>query len=164
MDDPVAAVEARIATELQRVSGARRAGLQVVPPAPYLRRHLAEHAAAGDVLGADVLRPDFVPFLDATRLRPLVTKAITSRSPGHDSALLDSWRRAAHAWTWDSPPANADALAFWSVALPCLTPQSADSGRPSGSQPRSPEVKSSAATPTRCTRSLPLSSSVAWWR
>jgi WD40 repeat protein len=30
---------------------------------------------------------------------------------------MEAWRRAAHMWSWDSPGANADALAFWCAAL-----------------------------------------------
>ena len=48
--DETVAVEARIAEELLRLTRVRRVGGQVLPPAPYMRRHTVEHAAAGQML------------------------------------------------------------------------------------------------------------------
>jgi hypothetical protein len=48
--DETVAVEARIAEELLRLTRCRRVGSQVVFPAPYVRRHAVEHAAAGQML------------------------------------------------------------------------------------------------------------------
>jgi WD40 repeat protein len=64
------------------------------------------------------LSAEFLPFVDAARLRPLVAhprrkEENEQRSPG----LVETWRRAAHVWNWGSPGANADALAFWCAAL-----------------------------------------------
>lgn len=116
--DETVAVEARIAEELLRLTRPRRVGSQVAPPAPYGRRHAVEHAAAGQMLDERYLSAEFLPFVDAARLRPLVA----DRRRGNQSSLgrpglMEVWRRAAHVWSWGSPGANADALAFWCAAL-----------------------------------------------
>jgi hypothetical protein len=113
--DATVAVEARIAEELLRLTRGRRVGSQVVPPAPYLRRHAVEHAAAGQILDERYLSAEFLPFADAARLRPLV--AHRRRDKQSSPGLVEAWRRAAHVWSWGSPGANADALAFWCAAL-----------------------------------------------
>jgi hypothetical protein len=43
--DELRAVERRITRELSRLTDPRRVGGHLVPPPPYVRRHLAEHAA-----------------------------------------------------------------------------------------------------------------------
>ncbi len=113
--DETVAVEARIAEELLRLTRGRRAGSQVLPPAPYVRRYAVEHAAAGQMLDERYLSAEFLPFVDASRLRPLV--AHRRRDKQSSPGLVEAWRRAAHVWSWGSPGANADALAFWCAAL-----------------------------------------------
>jgi hypothetical protein len=49
-DDVVVAVEARVAESLLDLTRPRRIGGQMLASAPYVRRHLVEHAAAGRVL------------------------------------------------------------------------------------------------------------------
>jgi hypothetical protein len=66
-------VERRIAGELARLSAPREIGGQVVAPAPYVRRHLAEHAAAGQILNDRTLTDEFLPYLDLPRLRAAST-------------------------------------------------------------------------------------------
>lgn len=70
--DETVAVEARIAEELLRLTRVRRVDSQVVPPVPYVRRHAVEHAAADQMLDERYLSSEFLPFMDAARLRPLV--------------------------------------------------------------------------------------------
>ena len=105
------AVERRIATELARLASPTEvAGQQLAPP-PYLRRHLAEHAAAGDVLNDHTLPRDFLPYLDLPRLRA----AITSTAGG--LTALRALRRATHQWDFNQPHSNEDALQMWAAAL-----------------------------------------------
>ncbi|MFJ5731540.1 WD40 repeat domain-containing protein [Streptomyces paradoxus] len=74
---------------------------------PYVRRHLAEHAAAGGVLGDRLLSAQFLPYADAERLR-----AVLAQAQPVDDAVLGLWRQVAHACRWEDPAANADALRF----------------------------------------------------
>jgi hypothetical protein len=71
--DDVAAIEARIAEELLRLTRPRRVGNQVLPPPSYVCRHAVEHAAEGQVLDDRLLSAEFLPFIDAGRLRPLLS-------------------------------------------------------------------------------------------
>ena len=114
MVEDVAEVEARIAEALLPLIAPQRVGSALLPPPAYVRRHLVEHAAAGGVLDDRVLSETFLPFVDATRLRPLQpSPAVSERG----NALLRAWRHAAHRWRWDSSDANADALAFRMAGL-----------------------------------------------
>ncbi len=112
--DESVAVEARIAESLLPLTRVREVGGQVLPPAPYVRRHAVEHAAAGGVLDGRYLSAGFLPFVDAARLRPLLAGRAVGTEPS--SGLADVWRRAAYAWRWDSPGSNADTLGFWCTA------------------------------------------------
>ena len=106
----VAEVEARIADELARlIQPERLAGRRA--PSAYVRRHLVEHAVAGGVLDQRILSVDFLPFADAGRLRALT--AGPAFSAGDAGPLLQLWRRAAHAWSWESPAGNASTLSVW---------------------------------------------------
>ena len=76
---------------------------------PYVRRHLASHAAAGSILEESILNPETLPYLDEARLSGLLR--LTEAPPG--SALwlwLGAWRTVKHRWSWDDPDANAAAL------------------------------------------------------
>ncbi|HEX6075961.1 MAG TPA: hypothetical protein VFZ32_11950, partial [Micromonosporaceae bacterium] len=111
--DEIAEVEARITGELTRlIEPGRMAGRPTLPPA-YVRRHLVEHAAAGGVLDERILTADFLPFVDAGRLRALTAG---DASAGDAGSLLRVWRRAAHTWSWESPAGNASALSVWAYA------------------------------------------------
>src|SRR4051794_17856120 len=114
MIEDVAGVEARIAEALLPLTAPQRVGSTVLPPPPYVRRHLVEHAAAGEVLDDRVLFEAFLPFVDAPRLRPLQPTPETSERA---AALRRAWRHAAHRWRWDASAANADALAFRMTGL-----------------------------------------------
>jgi WD40 repeat protein len=79
------------------------------PPHPYVRRHLASHAAAGHILDESVLNPDTLPYLDEARLSGLLR--LTEAPPGSGLwAWLGAWRSVRHRWSWDDPDANAAAL------------------------------------------------------
>lgn len=56
------AVEARITKTLRALIDDQN--LTEHPPAPYLRRHLAEHAAAGGLLNRQVITRQLLPWLD----------------------------------------------------------------------------------------------------
>lgn len=103
--DPRTAVEARIAQALLP-----RGEPALAPPTPYVRRHLVEHAAAGNRL-AELTTATLLPYVDAGRLR-----ALLRQNPSATGRLLDVWHRAAHAWDFADPAANADTLRFWAVA------------------------------------------------
>lgn len=93
-------------------------GNQIFPPAPYVRRHAVEHSAAGQLLDERFFSAEFLPFVCAARCgrcSPIegTTDKVVQGRPG----LVETWCRAAHAWDWDSPGANTDALGFWCAAL-----------------------------------------------
>ena len=114
-DDRVA-VEARIAAELLRLTRPRLSHGQVIPPPPYVRRHAVEHAAAGNALDDRFLSAEFLPYVDAPRLRVL-NIAVSHLGPGAAAVgLADVWRKVAHAWNWEDPAANESALEFWAAA------------------------------------------------
>ena len=82
------------------------------PPAPYLRRHLAEHAAAGRRLNRQVITSQLLPWLDIARLRAIFTT--TQPSELRDIALLT--RSVTHLWDSQRPDRNAVALSLWAAA------------------------------------------------
>ncbi|MFG2042163.1 hypothetical protein, partial [Dactylosporangium sp. NPDC048998] len=105
--DPTSEVQVRITDALAGLLS-NRSGASGATPAAYVRRHLVEHAAAGGVLDERILTPRFLPYVDAPRLRGLTPTWHTSAGV----ALWRAWRHIAHAWRWDCPAANLDALAF----------------------------------------------------
>ena len=116
----VRAVEVRIARELARLVDPQRLGAQLVPPVPYIRRHAVEHAAAGGVLDERFLTPEFLPYVDATRLRRLDVARGRQRRDGSGMELADrfrAWRQLAHCWEWDEPSSNADAYEYWMAGI-----------------------------------------------
>ncbi len=130
-------VEARIAGELARLALPRRVAGRLIPPAPYVRRHAIEHAAAGGVLDSQFISLDFLPFVDAARLRGLSVGAVAATGLQIRAvALMKVWRQVAHGWEWESPNANANAnanasaLAFWAACagLPLVRGPSRISG------------------------------------
>lgn len=75
---------------------------------PYVRRHLASHAAAGQVLDS-VIDAETLPWLDHHRLAELMR--LTQPEPNSSEwVLLGAWRSVKHRWSWDDPVANAAAL------------------------------------------------------
>ena len=107
------AVEARIATELARLAHPRQSGGQPLAPAPYVRRHLSEHAAAGHQINDHILPRTFLPYVDLPRLRAALGATDgTMRLP-----LLPALRRASHLWNYNNPQANDTALHMWATAL-----------------------------------------------
>ncbi|MFB6848172.1 hypothetical protein ACFCXS_25445 [Streptomyces sp. NPDC056373] len=65
------AVEGRITDALSRLTRSRKvAGDDVSPPA-YVRRHAVEHAAAAGGVDQRLITSDFLPYIDAERLRSL---------------------------------------------------------------------------------------------
>jgi hypothetical protein len=128
----VRAVEARICRSLGALAEPTVAGGRVLPPPAYIRRHLADHAAAGDSF-SEVVSTSFLPFVDALRLKAgLVGVRGAARISPSAGALMESWLQAAYVWDWDAPEANATALALWAAsgcesvgpALTSLTPAS----------------------------------------
>jgi WD40 repeat protein len=95
-------IEARIATRLAALSAGAPGG-SALPPAAYLRRHLVEHAAVGNLLG-DVLDPSFMPYVDAVRLRSAIAEHGLS---GWENEHFRVWRRVAHRWNYERPASNA---------------------------------------------------------
>ncbi|MFI7118819.1 AAA family ATPase [Amycolatopsis sp. NPDC049868] len=103
--DPPAAAEARIAAALADLMGPGT-------PPTYVRRHIVEHAAAGGVLDDRFLKPDFLPYVDAARLR-----SVTARISTPEDRLLRHWRSTPQRSTLDSVAINADALRFRLAAV-----------------------------------------------
>jgi hypothetical protein len=105
-----AAVEARITKMLRALIDDQ--DLTEHPPAPYLRRHLAEHAAAGGRLNRQVITSQLLPWLDIARLRAIFTA--TQPSELRDIALLT--RSVRHLWDRHRPDRNAIVLSLWAAA------------------------------------------------
>ena len=105
--------EARIADALLPLTRTRTEPGRARGPAPYLRRHLVEHAAAGGILNGSTLTADFLPYADADRVR-----ANHHAATGKElQEQLTAFTRVAHAWNWDDPEANRAMLDFERVAL-----------------------------------------------
>jgi WD40 repeat protein len=105
-------VEARIAAELRDLARERvGVGGMRLPPEPYVRRHLADHALAGGVLEDGFLPQSFIPYLDISRLQSILAR--------HSRSLGDILSRVlptiAHLWDWDHPDANAAAIETWAA-------------------------------------------------
>jgi WD40 repeat protein len=103
----ISEVEARITTALTPRREGTWAGDDVLVP-EYVRRHLAEHAAAGHVLDRERVPDWFLPQVDPTRLRQ--ADPTSTRLP-----LSPAVRRAAHRWDWGRPRFNAAALSMYSA-------------------------------------------------
>jgi hypothetical protein len=104
------ATEARIAKQLSDLATGREIQGQHLAPPAYVRRHLAEHAHAGDVLNTQTLPDACLPYVDLARLRELGTPD-TQALP-----LMPALRRAQHQWAWERPATNATYLQFWAAA------------------------------------------------
>ncbi len=114
-DDDQASVEARIAESLVPLTRVRRRGGGMDEPPPYVRRHVVEHAWAGGCLDDRFLSPEFLPFVDAGRLRPLLRGL--ARGVTAAAVVNQVWPRVAYCWDWGSPGSNADAFEFaWAAA------------------------------------------------
>jgi WD40 repeat protein len=111
--DEVEAVEELITSELTGLVS-RRPSVAVdrAPPA-YVRRHLAEHALAGGVLGQ--LPISFLPYLDLARLRAAIGVSAARRHLEEDVPWLPVIRQVTHLWDWDRPADNAAAIEMWAA-------------------------------------------------
>jgi WD40 repeat protein len=99
-------IERRIARHLgQLIEGPLINGCTTAP-APYLRRHLTEHAAAGDVFNDETLPAQFLPFADLARLREA-----SGRTLHPNLRLLPVLRQVSHVWNLATPRSNASSLA-----------------------------------------------------
>jgi WD40 repeat protein len=105
LPDPKA-VHARIARTLATLADPRFATILQIPA--YARRHLPEHAAAGESLSEDIISRAIVPYLDVAVLKEASSSA--------ELPLMPLVRKAAHAWTWEQPGRNAAALRFIAAA------------------------------------------------
>lgn len=74
----------------------------------YARRHLPEHAAAGESMNENIINRAILPYLDVTALKEASSSA--------ELPLMPLVRKAAHAWSWEHPGRNAAALLFIAAA------------------------------------------------
>lgn len=74
----------------------------------YVRRHLPEHAAAGESMNEDILSSSILPYLDVATLKETSSSA--------ELPLMRLVTKVAHAWTWEHPERNAAALRFIAAA------------------------------------------------
>ena len=105
LSDPKA-VHARIARTLATLADPRFVTTLQIPA--YARRHLPEHAAAGESLNEDIISRAIIPYLDVAGLKEASSSA--------ELPLMPLVRKAAHAWTWEQPGRNAAALRFIAAA------------------------------------------------
>ena len=92
---------------------------RTLSPPPYVRRHLIEHAESGEILTSETISPRILPFLDAQRVRPALLRRLPSLQSDIENQklqiLVETWLKLSHAWEWDSPAANWDALCLYLV-------------------------------------------------
>src|ERR1700733_12883888 len=74
----------------------------------YARRHLPEHAAAGQSVNESTISRAILPYLDVTILKGVPSSMALS--------LMPLVRRVSHAWSWENPGRNAAALRFIAAA------------------------------------------------
>ena len=99
-------------------------------PPPYARRHLLEHAAAADELGADFLTVDTLPLLEAFALSRSL-RLIRVDPYSTVGFLLGAWRGVRHRWSWDHPEANTAALDMALTAAGAPPPRRPPTSAPS---------------------------------
>jgi WD40 repeat protein len=103
LSDPQA-VHSRIAKALSRHADPRFP-LQIQA---YARRHLPEHAAAGESVNENIISRAILPYLDVTILKEVPSSAALS--------LMPLVRKVSNAWSWEHPGRNAAALRFIAAA------------------------------------------------
>ncbi len=113
-EDEIREVEAAIAWQLRGEVG-RRATLDVAKPVPpYIRRHLAEHALAGDELD-ECVPVHFLPYLDLAALHAAVGSSPARLQFDQKVPWLPVLRQVTHQWDWYRPPRNATAIEMWAM-------------------------------------------------
>src|SRR5687768_5896627 len=105
------AVEARIARELARVADLRPTVACDEHPPPYVRRHLAEHAAEGGVLTDHTVPDSILPYIDPVRLRA-AARGIMPGQQTESLPLLPVIRQVSHQWDFACPAHNAAAMSL----------------------------------------------------
>lgn len=138
---------------MQRLRGTRarrssrgRSGNRREPPAPDTGSYAGQRGGTAASLcpascggacgcrwlfGRPVLSRQFLPFVDAGRLRPLLRGLASGVTAAAE--VKQVWPRVAYRWDWDSPAANADAFEFaWSAAGGPLAPHQATCSRGCG--------------------------------
>ncbi|KJS52885.1 hypothetical protein VM98_28595 [Streptomyces rubellomurinus subsp. indigoferus] len=127
--------EQRIARKLAAITEEALSSPWGQAPSTYVRRHLTEHAHAGDVLNDRVISARFLPFADASRLRPLLF-ANRAGSPPHqrsaESVMWTAFRHVTHLWDFEHPQGNACALEMWSAGLGRQLDTGGGAGQPWG--------------------------------
>jgi WD40 repeat protein len=98
------AVHSRIAETLAKHADPR-SPLQIQA---YARRHLPEHAAAGEIVNESTISRAILPYLDVTILKEVPSSTALS--------LMPLVRKVSHAWSWEHPGRNAAALRFIAAA------------------------------------------------
>jgi WD40 repeat protein len=122
-DYEIEGVEERIFSELS-VMVPKRPSVAVdqMPPA-YVRRHLAEHALDGGVLGQ--LPIAFLPYLDLAGLRAAIGASADRRDLEESVPWLPLMRQVTHLWDWEDPARNAAAIEMWAALTGTRLPGSA---------------------------------------
>ncbi|MGW5153205.1 hypothetical protein ACWERE_46465, partial [Rhodococcus koreensis] len=95
-------------------------------PSTYVRRHLVEHATSGRCLDGRVLTSNFLPFVDAGRLRRVLGKGQQQDNDAENQMRV--FRRVTHRWSDVDAGANAAALEFWSAGMGYESPASTLTG------------------------------------
>ena len=113
-EDEIKAIEEAIAWQL-RGEAARRATVDVGRPVPhYIRRHLAEHALAGDALD-ECVPVQFLPYLDLAALRVAVGTFPARMQLDQKVTWLPVLQQVSHLWDWYRPARNATAIEMWAM-------------------------------------------------
>jgi WD40 repeat protein len=104
LSDPKA-VHERIARALATHADQRSVAISQIHV--YARRHLPEHAAAGESM-SESISCAILPYLDVAALKEASSSA--------ELPFMPLVRKAAHAWSWEHPGRNAAALRFIAAA------------------------------------------------
>ena len=112
-DAEIRAVEARILRVLWQLAEPALEPGSRLTVVPYIRRHLAEHAAAAGLLDEAHLPARFLPYADPWRLR--VAAANAGGDPADALPLLPVVRQVTHLWKWDDPARNAATIQMWAA-------------------------------------------------
>jgi WD40 repeat protein len=115
-----------ITLALLNASGWEGGSVMTSIPHPYVRRHLASHAAEAGIL-EDILEAGKLPYLDPVRLAELMR---LTQPPPHSALwlLLGAWRSVRPWLSWEDPRSNAAALDAALLANGGTPPRRDDAG------------------------------------
>ncbi|MGW4759602.1 AAA family ATPase [Streptomyces chartreusis] len=120
-DDEIRAIEARICRALLQLADHTLNAEAARSLAPYIRRHLIEHAGSGHLLNDQTIHHRLLPYLDISRLLPHLESAHAHLT------LAPVLHRLIRRWNFNRPQDNATTLQLWATALGVASDPQSDS-------------------------------------